>query len=41
MTKKLSLFLLLISLGTLAAAGDVYVNRQKLSNEVVQYLQQQ
>ena len=40
MIKKLSLFLLLISLSTFSLAGDVYVNRQKLSNEVVQYLQQ-
>lgn len=41
MRKAISLFLVLISFSTLATAGDVYVNRQKLSNEVVQYLQQQ
>ena len=41
MNKKLCLFLLLISLSSIAVAGDVYVNRNKLSAEVVQYLQQQ
>jgi hypothetical protein len=41
MKRQFGLFLILFLLCTIVLAGDVYVNRQKLAPDVVQYLQQQ